>query len=184
MLPLVGELFRLERKTVRTRDTREPSAPSPTLWGRSARARATTPGPHTRPRRHEAVPRATGQSVPEDSGLAPAHPSATVPASLARSLSRSQDGRSPSSVLLGTVHPPGPRRRRASPHSLCCKVPAGFCRRRRLRRRERWRAGSSWARRLGSPARQPALRRRGRPGSRPCRDPGPRRGRLAGSGSA
>lgn len=74
--------------------------------------------------------------------------------------------------------PPAPR----LPCSPCCKEPAGSCRRRR--RRERWRAGSSEARRLGSPARPPAPPRRGRPGRRPCHGPCLRRGRLAGSGSA
>lgn len=86
------------------------------------------------------------------------------------------------STLSAARHPAGPLPRRGPLHSLCCKAPAGSCRR-RPPRRELGPPGSGWARRPGSLVQQPALRR-GLPGSRPGLDPGPHRGRLAGSGSA
>lgn len=109
----------------------------------------------------------------EPAGARDPRPSRSVGQPAARSVARAPPCR----------FAPSPRPATRYPHSPCCRAPAGSCRR-RPPRRGLWPADSEWVRRLGSLARRPGPRRRGHPGSRPGRGPCPRRGRLAGSGSA
>lgn len=203
MLPLVRKLFRLKEEKTQRKPAREspsrrkvrkgarspplpayagpqptpPGSRVPQLLQLTSRRRCGRGKRPFGPRRHEARrpdKDREGVRLPGPAGARPpARPSARA-------------------------HPPGPpppqpraapparspaAARRRPRHSPCCRAPVGSCHR-RPPRRGRGPPGSGWDRRPDSLARRPVLRRRGLPVSQPGRGPGPRRGRLAGSGSA